>query len=147
MILDSLQNITRYKGIHPNLDTAIAYLERTDLRSLPLGRTDIDGDKVFVSLSKPQLGDNKTWEKHRLYADIQIALEDGENIAWADEKDLQCFSVYDAEKGDIQLSEDPTPGVVCAIKKDHFGLYFPHDAHRPGIGTQVGYKAVVKVRV
>ena len=50
MICDTLQHLGRYRGLHPNLDTAIDYLLTHDLTALPLGRTEVDGDKVFINL-------------------------------------------------------------------------------------------------
>ena len=37
MICDTLQHLGRYRGLHPNLDTAIDYLLTHDLAALPLG--------------------------------------------------------------------------------------------------------------
>lgn len=147
MIPDRLCNLERYRGMHPNLDTAISYLSGVDLRALPLGRIEVDGEKVFVLLSKPALSQHDKWEKHRKYADIQIMLTPGESIAWAHEDDITGFSEYDESKGDIQLSSHPAQGLICPIPADGFALYFPHDAHRPGLGVGTGYKAVVKVRL
>lgn len=145
MILDQLSHIGRYRGMHPNLDTAITFLENTDLRSLPLGRTEVDGDQVFALVSKPQLKQHEQWEKHRLYADIQVILAEGEHIAWAFEDDVQGFDAYDPHRGDMQLSQGPHEGLVCPMAADSFAIYFPHDAHRPGLGQGTGWKAVVKV--
>ena len=39
MICDTLEHLARYKGLHPNLDTAIDYLLTHDLSALPNGRT------------------------------------------------------------------------------------------------------------
>ena len=47
MICDTLQHLTRYKGLCKNLDTAIDYLLTHDPASLPLGRTEVDGEEVF----------------------------------------------------------------------------------------------------
>ena len=38
MICDSLEHLDRYRGLHPNLDTAIDYLQTHDLAALPDGR-------------------------------------------------------------------------------------------------------------
>ena len=43
MIYDLLENIGRYRGICPNLDTAIRFLMDTDLNTLPTGKTEIHG--------------------------------------------------------------------------------------------------------
>ena len=145
MILDKLDNIALYKGISVNLDLAIDYLGQNALDTLPLGRHPIEGDKVFVTLMTAELGQNPTWEKHRKYIDIQIALAQGECIAWMPHDAISGFSPYDDSKGDIQLSRDPQEGLVCPIPQGWFAVYFPTDAHRPCIGQGITRKAVVKV--
>ena len=49
MIYDKLNNISRYKRFSKWMDTAIDFLETTDLNKLPLGRTEIFEDKVFAN--------------------------------------------------------------------------------------------------
>ena len=50
MICDTLEHLARYNGLHPNLDTAIDYLLTHDLSALPNGRTEVDGDEVFINV-------------------------------------------------------------------------------------------------
>lgn len=145
MILDKLANIATYKGISNNLDLAIDFLLHNNLESLQLGRHAIHGDIVFVTVMTAELGLGATWEKHRKYIDKQIPLAQGESIAWAPEDSILDFSFCNAAKGDIQLSRDPQEGLVCPIPQGWFGIYFPTDAHRPGIGQGSTRKAVVKV--
>ena len=45
MIVDSFDYIACYKGLHPNLDTAIDWLNSHTLDALENGKTIIDGDK------------------------------------------------------------------------------------------------------
>ena len=79
MICDTLQHLGRYRGLHPNLDTAIDYLLAHDLAALPLGRTEVDGDKVFINLMDATLHPDAGYhpEYHKLYADLQIDLTAG----------------------------------------------------------------------
>ena len=44
MICDTLDQLHLYKGFHKNLDTAIEFLAAHPLDTLPLGRTEVDGD-------------------------------------------------------------------------------------------------------
>ena len=44
MIYDLLTNIGNYRGMNRNLDKAIDYLMASDINTLPLGKTVIDGD-------------------------------------------------------------------------------------------------------
>ena len=50
MICDTLEHLTLYQGFHKNLDTAITFLMACDLNTLPLGRTEVDGDTVFINV-------------------------------------------------------------------------------------------------
>lgn len=147
MILDKLVNIATYRGISDNLDLAIDYLVQNSIEALPLGRHHINGDKVFVTIMAAELGRGDTWEKHRKYIDIQIALAQGESIAWTPADCILDFAPYDEAKGDIQLSHDTREGLVCPIPQGWFAIYFPSDAHRPCIGQGSTRKAVVKVAV
>ena len=55
MIVDSFDYIMKYKGLHPNLDTAIDWLNSHTLDALENGKTLIDGDKVFVNVMDADL--------------------------------------------------------------------------------------------
>ena len=74
MICDTLEHLARYNGLHPNLDTAIDYLLTHDLSALPNGRTEVDGDEVFINVMDAALHPDAGYhpEYHKLYADLQI---------------------------------------------------------------------------
>lgn len=82
MIYDEIRNISRYRGISSNLDVAIDFLEKTELNNLPLGKTEILGDKVFANVMEAQAKDEKelSFEIHKKYMDIQIDIEGKELI-------------------------------------------------------------------
>ncbi len=146
MITDTLKNISLYRGISQNIDTAIDFIEKTDLHALSDGRHVVDGENVYVNVMSPQFKEQNTWEAHQDYIDIQIALQDGETIQWLPLEDVPGWSAYDAE-GDCILSHDNNPGMSIPMKKGQFALFFPKDAHKPALGSGQGHKAVVKVRV
>ena len=80
MICDTLEHLTLYQGFHKNLDTAITFLTACDLNTLPLGRTEVDGDTVFINVMDAELHPNEGShpEYHRIYADLQIDLTGSE---------------------------------------------------------------------
>ena len=83
MICDALEHLNRYRGLHRNLDTAIDYLAAYhvahDLSDLPLGRTEVDGENVFINVMEADLSPDSTrLEYHKKYADLQIDLTGGE---------------------------------------------------------------------
>lgn len=146
MITDTLKNISQYRGISQRIDTAIDFIEKTDLHALADGRHVVDGENVFVNVMSPTFKEQNTWEAHRNYIDIQIALKDGETIEWLPLEAVPGWSAYD-EKGDCMLSHDQNPCMAIAMQEGQFALFFPRDAHKPGLGSVQGHKAVVKVRV
>ncbi len=82
MLVDSFDYIACYKGLHPNLDTAIDWLNSHTLDALENGKTIIDGENVFVNgMMDADLRDAEgaAFEYHRRYADLQIDLSGGEH--------------------------------------------------------------------
>ncbi len=145
MIADTLDRLHHYLGLNPNLDLVIRALKTLDLDSLPDGRHAISGDEAFLNLIHTSLGTGGAWEAHRKYIDLQLVLLHEETIAWAPLEQLKGFSAYDAQK-DIMLSTDPYRGSRLTLKAGMFGLFFPEDAHQPGIGQGQGRKAVFKIK-
>lgn len=66
MIFDKIANIGRYKGINKNLDTAIDYIRNNDLSSLPMGRTELDGE-VYINVMEANAAplETKCYEIHK----------------------------------------------------------------------------------
>ena len=87
MIVDSFDYIACYKGLHPNLDKAIDWLNSHTLDALENGKTIIDGENVFVNVMDADLrdADGAAFEYHRRYADLQIDLTGSEHLGWASE--------------------------------------------------------------
>lgn len=146
MILDCLNRISDYRGIHPNLDRAIETLSSMDLHQLPDGRLDLFEDDLFVNIMPVQLSLTNNWEAHREYIDLQIVLKNTEYMDYAPLEKISGFTPYDATR-DIQQSKDPFPGTRLVVETGMFALFFPEDAHRPGIGNGQGRKAVFKIKV
>ena len=82
MIYTKKKNLHRYLGLSPEMDTAIRYIQTTDLRTLDKGRNEIDGDKVFVNRFDYQTmpETQAIWEGHIRYADIHVLLSGSEKI-------------------------------------------------------------------
>jgi YhcH/YjgK/YiaL family protein len=52
MILDILENAHRYLALHKGFAKAFDFLLRPDLKELPVGKYEIDGDRVYAMVSK-----------------------------------------------------------------------------------------------
>ena len=146
MIVGKMADLAKYVGCHPGLDAAIQYALSLDFDQLPDGSDPGDGQYFHMNVFHTDISGNPNWEMHRRYIDLQIILEGEETIAWLPLSSLEEFTPYDEER-DIQFSADPKEGALCQLNAGMFGIYFPEDAHRPGIGSGSIRKVVLKVLV
>lgn len=132
MIYDTIKAIGRYKGISKNLDTAILFLENEDLTKLPLGKTIIDGERVFINVMEAQTAaeESLNFEIHKKYMDIQIDIEGAEIIQIGLDK-AEPLSVF-KEEADIGMV-DCRVSASCTMGSGRFILCMKEEPHRPGI--------------
>ena len=149
MICDALENLNRYRGLHKNLETAIDYLTAYrvthDLSDLPLGRTEVDGENVFINVMEAGLSpDSARLEYHKKYADLQIDLTGGEHWGWASEGRPEGeFST----ESDVGFASGPEHA-GGELGEGRFVIFFPGELHKPSCktpGCDHVRKAVVKI--
>lgn len=147
MIYGKLSNISRYKGILKNLDTAIDFLAKADLNILQLGKTTVDGKKVFINRFDYETVPVNIIEGHFDYIDIHIVLSGKEEIGVADVSDL-VETDNNPEEDFIGFKGEFTSRSTLNV--GDFALVFPEDAHSPKLCSGAACavkKAVVKVLV
>ncbi len=133
------------------LERAFEYLAGTDLSALPLGRTSIDGDDLFVTVSEAETKppDQVRFEAHRRYIDIQLVLRGQESIGVAPASSLTTVEPYDPAR-DIAFFAVPPESRTVELREGEFVVFEPGDGHRPSLhldGPHVSRKAVVKISV
>ncbi|NQG97183.1 DUF386 family protein [Streptococcus suis] len=129
MIYDRIDQALHYKGLDPNLDTALERLVEGGFDQLVAGRHDCQGDQVFFFLQDNQLAleSSPIFEYHKRYADLHVILEGSEKISYSSEEALDpTFK----EEGDIGFTsvEDR---VDFILNGHHFLLCFPQELHQP----------------
>ena len=141
MIYDLISNIGNYKGISKHLDKAIEFIMETDLQGLPLGRTEIDGNHVFINVMEASTKDAKelNFEVHKKYMDIQIDLIGTEMIQTAI-KPIGEVEAYNEGK-DIGFWEAEVD-TSCIMGPGRFIVCVTDELHKPGI--QVGSNTAIK---
>ena len=148
MIYDIIASAASYKGMNPHLDTAIDFMLSQDLNALPFGRTDIDGSNVFLNKMEAETmpADQKQFEVHQVYMDIQIDLQGSECIETGDVRQFSCPD-FSAEK-DIGFGDCPALA-SCVLTPGSFTVCMAGEPHKPGItacGDTHLVKCVLKVR-
>jgi YhcH/YjgK/YiaL family protein len=132
-------------------DKAFAFLKNNDLSKLEPKRYEIDGDRLYATISEAltKNEEDTKFEAHRKYIDIQhviigaeqmsitpIAGRKEELTAYDPVKDVEFMTVKET------TSYEATPDKVF--------IFFPSDIHRPGVKigeNKMVRKVVVKVRI
>lgn len=148
MILDTLKNSDKYCSVHPRFKKAFDYLKNTDLVALPAGKIELEGADLVINVvditAKPEA--DAKMESHKEYIDIQVPVGKAETMGWIALDACKDVTLpYDAEK-DIMFFADKATSFLNVQPYD-FVVFFPEDAHQPGIGTGQYRKIIVKVRV
>ncbi|HEY0653784.1 MAG TPA: YhcH/YjgK/YiaL family protein [Chryseosolibacter sp.] len=150
MILDDLKNSSLYHSMGPLFKKAFEFTAATDMKTLPLGKHEIQGEDLFVILMEYETKDPQDciMETHRKYCDIQLMLRGEEFMGIKTFNGQTPSTPYDESK-DAAFYQPQFDSLV-KVKEGQFTIFFPHDLHMPsmktGSSTKI-LKAVFKVKV
>ena len=150
MIFDNLDNCEAYYGLK-NLKQGFEFLKNTDLKNLKDGQYKIDGDRIFANVqsltTKPK--EDKKWEVHRKYIDIQYVINGCECMGFGL---LENFSTviepYNSEK-DVEFMDGKGFSFVN-VKEGNFTVFYPNDVHAPMLAVDKPEnikKVIVKIAI
>lgn len=134
MIYDGIAAIGRYRGLYKGLDVLIDWLGKNDYKSLPTGRNEILGAKVFANVMDAQTHTygNGHYEVHRRYLDLQVDVEGTESF-YVTPGPMVPLGEFD-DGGDFQLLDaapDNGDEIHGNLAKDHFAVFVPGEPHMP----------------
>ena len=132
MIYDRFENLDLYCQPGTCLHQALVYA-RDVARTVADGRTDIDGERVYASVATYETGprEERRFEAHRTYIDVQVLLDGEESIDVSLDKGLATLETYD-KKRDVMFLKPPEHVASMPMHPGYFVVFYPHDAHRPG---------------
>jgi YhcH/YjgK/YiaL family protein len=141
-----------YRQYHANKsywDKVFAFLRDNDLKNLSAGRHEIDGDNAYamVTVAPTKDFDSTHWESHRNYIDVQYVIDGKELIGVHPVAKSTVSKPYNSETDLINYT---AKGKTYTATPETFFIFFPTDAHRPGItpgGNETDKKLVIKVKV
>ena len=146
MILDVLENAHRYLALNNGFEKAFEFLMRSDLKELPVGKYEIDGERVYGIVSKDpgRKKEDALLETHEKYIDIQLVLAGTDDMGWKPKSSCKHPSEEYDQQTDIQFFADK-PDAWLSTDSGAFAIFFPEDAHMPLISLGPIHKVVVKV--
>ena len=131
---------------------ALEFIQKTDWKAIENGKHPIDGDKMFALVmdmtTRPFEGSQP--EIHEKYIDLMYWPEGGEKIGVAPYLGVEPI-LESRPENDIAFLASVDGESVLTATEGCFGVFFPWDAHRPGLflgdGPAVSRKCVVKISV
>ena len=147
MIYAKHKDAPAYRGIHPNLNLALAHITPEFLASVGSERVELKGEEVYCTkFTYETIPDEEAFfEAHRLYLDIHLMLSGSERVEIASPAALAQFDQqvdFYAYRGEGRHSLILSPG--------DFLVVFPDDAHKIKMrvgGPETVTKAVFKVKI
>ena len=112
-------------------DQAFKFLQTADLKNMPIGKQELEGDHLFVNMDEYTTKDKKDtrYESHKKYIDIQYVVEGEELMGVTTLDKAQVTDAYDEEK-DVGFFEYDG-GNYVKTTPENFVVFFPEDVHRP----------------
>ncbi|MBN1561105.1 YhcH/YjgK/YiaL family protein [candidate division KSB1 bacterium] len=146
MIIATLDQANEYVDMHPSFAKAFDFLRQENLANLPPGRYDLDGDRLYctVSMDSGKTRQEARLEAHRKYIDIQYVIAGDEEMGWR--PSAQCSDIhtpYDDAK-DILFYNDEIK-TWSTVPPGSFVIFTPQDAHAPMVGKGEIHKVVCKI--
>lgn len=148
MIIDSIQNASRYYHLHPHFAKAFEFILAQDLANMPVSKFEIEGREIhgFVSEKEGATRETAKFESHRKYIDIQVCPAGSEEYGWKPlEKCGPSKDGYLEEKDALYYNE--TADIHFTITAGQFAIFFPTDVHSAGVGEGIVKKLVLKVKL
>ena len=149
MIIDSLNNASKYFPLHPLFVKAFEFINATDLVNAPDGKSDIaDGLKAIFSNApgKTLATSLAKFECHDKNIDIQLCINGLETIGWKSRSTCVTPNGDYNEEKDVRFFSDE-PDMFFQLTNGQFAIFFPEDVHAPMIGDGEIKKMVIKVKI
>lgn len=149
MIVGHIDQRETFSYLPAAVQRSLAFLSATNLDELPVGRHDIDGDKIFVNVMEfeTSCADSKLHEVHREYIDIQFLITGKERIGFAvASANHRVETPYDPVN-DYWLAAPLATESEVVMEPGMFAIFLPDQPHKPGcaVGASLAIKkAVVK---
>ena len=148
MIIDQLNNTLRYKDIHPLFPFVFDYLNSVSYDNLTIGKKEIISGKVYYIVEKMSIRpiSETSLEIHKKFIDIQIPVDGIETFGWKPTCELSSVRTGYSDDKDIAFYHDKAQKYV-ELKPGQFIIFFPEDAHQPGICDNEHLKIIIKIAV
>lgn len=150
MIFDSIENASKYFILGERIKKGFDFLLNTDLENLKPNRYEIENDEIFanVQILTTKNKEDKKWEAHRKYIDIQYLIKGQECMGYGFLKNFKTSVEYD-DKNDIEFLSGDKFNYIN-LSKGEFVIFYPDDVHAPVLNVDENKeikKVIVKIKI
>lgn len=149
MIVDNLENASRYYCLHPLFSQAFDFIKQTNLQFAETGKVEVsEGLKAIFSNAPGKTKENSLakFECHNGNIDIQLCISGKETIGWKPRGSCETENGNYNQEKDVQYYLDE-PDMYFQLTDGQFAIFFPDDVHAPMIGDGDIKKLVMKVKI
>jgi biofilm protein TabA len=113
MIVTTINRLASYSEI-PYAEDIIKFVSEFRASEMKPGRYDIHGDDLFASVSRydTEPENERKFENHKKYIDLQIVLDGSEKLHWAPVETLNQVEESFSEGGDMALYQGQSLGCI-----------------------------------
>lgn len=147
MIIDTIDNLSKYVTLNPLFADVVEFLKAHDLKTMEVGKYPLKDKDLFLNLTiaKGRGKEAAVLETHIDMIDIQIPLSCDETFGYTPLCDLPAFE-YNAEK-DITKYGETLAQTYVTLRPGQMAIFFPQDGHAPCISENAEIKkAIFKVK-
>ena len=132
MIFDRLSNCEQYYSLNEKFKKAFEFLKNTDLVHLDEGSYEIDGKNIYANVQSVDLKpvEEKKWEVHRKYIDIQYVITQKEKMGYGILEDFKTIIEKYDDNRDVEFLDGEKFNFVDVNCGD-FVIFYPNDVHAP----------------
>ena len=149
MIADNIQNRRLYECAHPLFSQAFDFIAAYLKEPKPVGKYELLGDALFAMVQSYPAKAEGRMEAHNKYIDLQFVVSGEEQILWAQREELAVEEDLGETKDALFLSDGDRPAALT-LRAGDFAIFYPADAHKPGLATATAadvVKIVVKIKL
>ena len=136
MIITNVNNEIQNKSLAKDIRFCIEFVKKNENKILSLvnGSYDVGYNDIKMNLGKyfTKSENEKFWESHKKYLDVQIMINGTEKVAINDIRDMEVKS-FDEEKDLTILEGDKAFDII--MKTGDVLVFFPNDVHKPELNV------------
>ncbi len=148
MVSGKIADLKRYYSLHPAMEFIDKFMQEYMAEPKPDGGYEIIPGRLKATVSSYETGkaEEKRFEAHKKFADVQVIVKGAERIDWADlSVCTDMLSEEYSKGGDIAFYAEPKFLSKVTLKTAMFMVMFPEDAHKPCVMAGNTPEAVTKI--